>query len=56
MKNESEATSLGDALTFLHHGTPLLSDRFDAGFVPSDFCLEGLVFLQKILDSNQIFA
>lgn len=55
VRNESEATGL-TRLTFLHHGVPLLGDCFDAGFVSSNFCLEGLVFLEQILDSNQIFA
>ncbi len=42
--------------TFFNHGLPLLSNSLDSGFMARDFCLQSLVFLQKVLDSNKVFS
>lgn len=46
----------GEAKTFFHHGFSFLGDGLDAGLVANDLRLQGLVFLQEVLDPDQIFA
>lgn len=42
--------------TLINHGIPLLSNSLDSGLMTRDFCLQSLVFLQKVLDSNKVFS
>ena len=42
--------------TFLNHGVSLLGDRLDAGLMAGYLSLQGLVLLQQVLDTNQVFA
>lgn len=42
--------------TFLHHGISFLGDSFNAGLVTRDLSLQGLVLLQEVLDTDQVFT
>lgn len=42
--------------TFFHHGFSFLGDSLNAGLVTGDLSLQGLVLLQEVLDTNQVFA
>lgn len=42
--------------TFFDHGLSFLGNSFNARLVTSDLSLQGLVLLQQILDTNQVFA
>lgn len=42
--------------TFLDHRFSFLGDSLNARLMTSDLSLQGLVLLQQILDTNQVFA
>lgn len=42
--------------TFLHHGLSFLGDSLNTRLMPGDLSLQGLVLLQQVLDTNQVFA
>lgn len=42
--------------TFLHHSLSFLGDSLNARLMTSDLSLQGLVLLQQVLDTNQVFA
>lgn len=56
MQRAEAALGGADSLTLLHHGSALLGDSFDAGLVPGNLGLQGLMLLQQILDSDQVLA
>lgn len=42
--------------TFFHHGLSFLGDSLNARLMTGDLGLQGLVLLQQVLDTNQVFA
>lgn len=55
-RNETENTKTNQMHTFFHHCVSFLSDSLDTGLMTNDFGLQGLVLLQEVLDTDQIFA